>query len=188
MRLQPRLFRPALLALALSISLPGTVAAEPPPPVEANRIAAARDRVLPVVVSILTVRQDYRQGEPSLSVSSGSGTIVSPQGHIATNAHVTQNGKSFRIVFADGRELPAKLVGTDTLSDLAVLQVQPPKPETFAYAEFVTSLDLRPGDTVLAMGAPWGLSNSMSAGVVNNPRRLLVSLFDDEAEYGASLR
>jgi len=187
MRPQPHFFRPALLALVLSISLPAIVAAEPPPAVEANRIAAARDRVLPVVVSILTVRQDYRQGEPSLSVSSGSGTIVSPQGHIATNAHVTQNGKSFRIVFADGRELPAKLVGTDTLSDLAVLQVQPPKAETFAYAEFVTALDLRPGDTVLAMGAPWGLSNSMSAGVVNNPRRLLVSLFDDEAEYEDSL-
>src|SRR6478735_7024047 len=185
---QPSIFRPALLALALSIALPTSVLAEPPvSSADSNRIAAARDHVLPVVVSILTVRQDYRQGEPSLSVSSGSGTIVSPQGHIATNAHVTENGKSFRIVFADGRELPAKLVGTDTLSDLAVLQVQPPKPETFAYAEFATSLDLKPGDTVLAMGAPWGLSNSMSAGVVNNPRRLLVSLFDDEAEYEDSL-
>jgi serine protease Do len=185
---QPSILRPALLALALSLSLPTSVLAEPPvTTAEASRISAARDHVLPVVVSILTVRQDYRQGEPSLSVSSGSGTIVSPQGHIATNAHVTENGKSFRIVFADGRELPAKLVGTDTLSDLAVLQVQPPKPETFAYAEFATSLDLKPGDTVLAMGAPWGLSNSMSAGVVNNPRRLLVSLFDDEAEYEDSL-
>lgn len=157
------------------------------PTVEANRISAARDRVLPVVVSILTVRQDYRQGEPSLSVSSGSGTVVSADGHIATNAHVTQNGKSFRVVFADGRELPARLVGTDTLSDLAVLRVQPEKPEKFAFAEFAAQLDLKPGDTVLAMGAPWGLSNSMSAGVVNNPRRLLVSLFDDEAEYEDSL-
>jgi len=187
MRTQTPFLRPALLALALSLSLPAIVQAEPPRPEEANRIAEARDRVLPVVVSILTVRQDYRQGEPSLSVSSGSGTIVSAQGHIATNAHVTENGKSFRIVFADGRELPAKLIGTDTLADLAVLQVQPPKPETFHFAEFATTLDLRPGDTVLAMGAPWGLSNSMSAGVVNNPRRLLVSLFDDEAEYEDSL-
>ncbi|MGH8030408.1 MAG: trypsin-like peptidase domain-containing protein, partial [Arenimonas sp.] len=150
-------------------------------------IAAARDRVLPVVVSILTVRQDYRQGEPVLSVSSGSGTIVSAQGHIATNAHVTRNGRSFRIVFADGRELPASLVGTDTLSDLAVLRIDAPKPETFHYAQFADTLDLSAGDTVLAMGAPWGLSNSMSAGVVNNPHRLLVSLFDDEAEYEDSL-
>jgi serine protease Do len=156
-------------------------------PADSNSIAVARDRVLPVVVSILTVRQDYRQGEPALSVASGSGTVISPQGHVATNAHVTQNGKSFRVVFADGHELPAKLVGTDTLSDIAVLQVESDKPEKFAYAEFATSLDLRAGDTVLAMGAPWGLSNSMSAGVVNNPRRLLVSLFDDEAEYEDSI-
>ncbi len=151
---------------------------------DAQRISKARDAVLPVVVSILTVRQDYQQGEPVLSVSSGSGTVISAQGHIATNAHVTQNGKSFRVVFFDGRELPAKLIGTDTASDLAVLQAIPPSQETFAFAKFAENLDdLTPGDTVLAMGAPWGLSNSMSAGVVNNPRRLLVSLFDDEADY-----
>ena len=180
----PRI-RSALIALALSLlsAFPAFADQALPAPADGNRIAAARDRVLPVVVSILTVRQDYRQGEPSLSVSSGSGTVVSESGHIATNAHVTQNGKSFRVVFADGRELPAKLIGTDTLSDLAVLQVQPATPEKFAFAQFADKLDLRPGDTVLAMGAPWGLSNSMSAGVVNNPRRLLVSLFDDEAEY-----
>ncbi|HMB56222.1 MAG TPA: PDZ domain-containing protein, partial [Arenimonas sp.] len=189
MRNIPFVLRSALFALTM-IFLGGNAARADqllPAPSDSNRIATARDRVLPVVVSILTVRQDYRQGEPLLSVSSGSGTVVSAQGHIATNAHVTQNGKSFRIVFADGRELPAKLVGTDTLSDIAVLQVQPPKPETFAFAEFAKTLDLRPGDTVLAMGAPWGLSNSMSAGVVNNPRRLLVSLFDDEAEYEDSI-
>ncbi|KFN44674.1 PDZ domain-containing protein [Arenimonas oryziterrae] len=181
--------RPAMILLGLLFLAPTLSHADQslPATADSNRISAARDKVLPVVVSILTVRQDYRQGEPSLSVSSGSGTVVSAQGHIATNAHVTQNGKSFRVVFADGRELPAKLVGTDTLSDLAVLQVQSPRPETFAYAEFATSLDIKPGDTVLAMGAPWGLSNSMSAGVVNNPRRLLVSLFDDEAEYEDSL-
>jgi S1-C subfamily serine protease len=151
---------------------------------DARRIAKARDAVMPVVVSILVVRQDYQQGEPSLSVSSGSGTVISPQGFIATNAHVTQNGKSFRVVFSNGRELPATLVGTDTASDIAVLKAVSPDNETFAFAKFAENLnDLTPGDTVLAMGAPWGLSNSMSAGVVNNPRRLLVSLFDDEADY-----
>ena len=75
-----------------------------------------------MVVSILTVRQDYRQGEPSLSVSSGSGTVVSAQGHIATNAHVTQNGKSFRVVFANGNTLDiesrGELLLTRTATDL----------------------------------------------------------------------
>src|SRR5688572_20137407 len=186
--------RRTLVVLAALLLAPLPAAAQDAPatvpataPASPVSIAAARDRVLPVVVSILAVRQDYRQGEPVLSVSSGSGTVVSPRGHIATNAHVTRNGRSFRVVFGDGRELPAKLVGTDTLSDLAVLKIEPPKPETFRYAEFAETLDLRAGDTVLAMGAPWGLSNSMSAGVVNNPQRLLVSLFDDEAEYEDSL-
>src|SRR6478735_584850 len=110
MRTQPFILRPALLALALSLSLPTSVLAEPPvSSAEANRISAARDHVLPVVVSILTVRQAYRQGEPELSVSSGSGTIVIAQGHILKDAEITENGKGFRIVFADGRELPAKL-------------------------------------------------------------------------------
>lgn len=181
-------FAAAWVAASLMLAnLPALAQVAPVPTVvrasDAARISSARDRVLPVVVSILTVREDHRQGEPVLSVSSGSGTVVTAQGHIATNAHVTENGKSFRVVFADGRELPARLVGTDTLSDLAVLQALPPSPETFAHAEFASTLDLQPGDTVLAMGAPWGLSNSMSAGVVNNPRRLLVSLFDDEADY-----
>ncbi len=171
------------------LCLPPAVMADTPPLADATttRIAMARDKVLPVVVSILVVGEEFRQGESSLSLSSGSGTVVSAQGHVATNAHVTQNGRSFRVIFADGRELPAKLVGTDTLTDLAVLQVQPPTPETFAFAEFADKLDLQAGDTVLAMGAPWGLSNSMSAGVVNNPHRLLVSLFDDESDYEDSL-
>ena len=92
------------------------VAAQSVPAIEpVNRIAAARDAVLPVVVSILTVREDFRQGTPVLSVSSGSGTVVSAQGHVATNAHVTENGKSFRLIFSDGRELPAILVGDDKL-------------------------------------------------------------------------
>ena len=177
-----------LLAFVLALALPtAAIATVTPSDAATARIAIARDKVLPVVVSILVVGEEFRQGEPALSLSSGSGTVISAQGHVATNAHVTQHGRSFRVIFADGRELPAKLVGTDTLTDLAVLQVQPSKPETFAFAEFAEKLDLHAGDTVLAMGAPWGLSNSMSAGVVNNPRRLLVSLFDDESDYEDSL-
>ena len=157
------------------------------PEAAGSRIAAARDAVLPYVVSILTVSQNFEQGEPVLSVSSGSGTVITPEGHVVTNAHVVEKGKAFRVVFANGRELPAKLIGEDTLSDLAVLQVITPQPETFKHAEFASTNDLQAGDTVLAMGAPWGLSNSMSAGIVNNPRRLLVSLFDDEADYEDTL-
>ncbi len=152
----------------------------------ADAIAGVRDAVMPHVVSILVVREDFEAGEPKLSVSSGSGTVVTPNGHILTNAHVTDHGRSYRVVFGDGRERDAVLVGQDTASDLAVLRVigeATPMP----HARFAEVDDLRAGEAVFAMGAPWGLSNSLSAGVVNNPRRLLVSLFEDEADYEVQL-
>jgi len=151
-----------------------------------DEMARAREAVMPHVVSILVVREDFEAGEPKLSVGSGSGTVISADGHIATNAHVTDKGRSFRVVFGDGREREAILVGQDTAADLAVLKVQG-VPTPMPFARFAEADDLRPGQTVLAMGAPWGLSNSLSAGVVNNPRRLLVSLFEDEADYEDSL-
>ncbi len=177
-----------VLATSLAAAQPAELQRpELPQTLAASAMVKAREAVLPVVVSILVVREDFQQGQPVLSVSSGSGTVISAEGHIATNAHVVQHGKSYRAVFADGRELPARLVGSDPLTDLAVLQALPDQPETFAFARFAERLDLQAGDIVYAMGAPWGLSNSMSAGVVNNPRRLLVSLFGDEADYEARL-
>lgn len=148
----------------------------------AAAIARARDAVMPHVVSILVVREDFEAGEPKLSVSSGSGTVVTADGHIVTNAHVTDRGRSYRVVFGDGREREATLVGQDLAADLAVLKVVGEK-TPMSHASFAAEDDLRAGETVFAMGAPWGLSNSLSAGVVNNPRRLLVSLFEDEADY-----
>ena len=149
---------------------------------------AAQQQIEPAVVEVALWLTGVKDGQLTEDTRArGSGTVISPQGYIVTNAHVVERGTAFRVVFADGRELPAKLIGTDTLSDLAVLQALPPKAEAFRHADFATVNDLQAGDTVLAMGAPWGLSNSMSAGIVNNPHRLLVSLFDDEADYEDTL-
>jgi serine protease Do len=180
----PSFFLAAVLAVAGAAFVPSPAAFAAGPSVE--DLAQAREAVMPHVVSILVVREDFEAGEPKLSVGSGSGTVISAEGHIATNAHVTDKGRSFRVVFGDGREREALLVGQDTAADLAVLKVQG-VPTPMPFARFAESDDLRPGETVLAMGAPWGLSNSLSAGVVNNPRRLLVSLFEDEADYEDSL-
>jgi S1-C subfamily serine protease len=153
----------------------------------ATSLAFARDAVLPHVVSILVVREDFSGGEARLSLTGGTGTIVSADGFIATNAHVTENGKRFRVVLNDQREFAAELVGTDAISDLAVLKIVGSK-ERFGYAQFATDLSaLKPGDTVLAMGAPWGMRDSVSAGVVNHTARLMASLFEDEADYEQSL-
>jgi len=179
--------RSASFAPATDAPVPsGAMAAAPGLAPGAAAIARARDTVMPHVVSILVVREDFEGGEPKLSVSSGSGTVVTAEGHIVTNAHVTAKGRSYRVVFGDGREREATLVGQDNASDLAVLRVRG-EPVPMPHARFASRDDLRPGETVLAMGAPWGLSNSLSAGVVNNPRRLLVSLFEDEADYESRL-
>lgn len=151
------------------------------------RIQSARDAVLPYVVSIFVVREDAVQGRAELRVSAGSGTIVSRDGHVATNAHVTENGKRFRVVLADKRELSAILVGEDALSDIAVLKIRDVPEDGFPFAHFATENDLQAGDVVMAMGAPWGMAHSVSQGVVNNPERLLLSLFQDEADYEQQL-
>jgi S1-C subfamily serine protease len=147
----------------------------------------ARDSVLPNVVSILVVREDFSAGEARLSLSGGTGTIVRADGYVATNAHVTDNGKRFKVVLNDSREFPAVLVGVDAVSDLAVLKIVAPGVK-FSFSEFSNDLsELKPGDEVIAMGAPWGMRDSLSKGVINNVNRLLVSLFEDEADYEQSL-
>ena len=154
---------------------------------ESPSVAVARDAVMPYVVSIMVVREDHVQGKAQLSLTSGSGTIVSAAGHVATNAHVTENGERFRVVLADKRELSAHLVGTDELSDIALLKIDERPEAGFAFASFAEKNVLQSGDPVLAMGAPWGLEHSLSQGVVNNPARLMVSLFQDEADYEQQL-
>ncbi len=151
------------------------------------RMQTARDAVLPYVVSIFVVREDAVQGRAELRVSSGSGTIISAEGHVATNAHVTENGKRFRVVLADKRELSAILVGEDALSDIAVLKIRDVPTGGFPFAHFASENKLQAGDVVMAMGAPWGMAHSVSQGVVNNPERLLLSLFQDEADYEQQL-
>lgn len=163
------------LALGSAMTLAQTT------PVE--QLATARDAVLPHVVSILVVREDFSQGEANLSLSGGSGTIIDAVGHVATNAHVVENGVRFKVVLNDDREFSASLTGSDPMSDLAVLKINTKKPETFAFAQFADALPLQPGQPVLAMGAPWGMKNSVTQGVISNTQRLMVSLFEDESNY-----
>lgn len=151
------------------------------------RVAAARDAVMPYVVSVMVVRADQQAGRSELHLSSGSGTIIRPDGYVATNAHVTENGRKFRVVLADKRELQADLVGEDALSDIAVLKIRDVPPGGFQHARFAASDRLQSGDVVLAMGAPWGMAHSLTQGVVNNPERLMISLFQDESDYEQQL-
>ena len=88
------------------------------------------------------------------TASTGTGVILSPDGYIVTNAHVVEGAGSITVLLTDDREFTAQLMGSDEISDLAVLQIQA---EDLLPAEFGDSTQLRVGDTVAAIGDPLGV-------------------------------
>ncbi|MEM9534393.1 MAG: trypsin-like peptidase domain-containing protein [Cyanobacteria bacterium P01_A01_bin.3] len=97
---------------------------------------------------------------------SGSGFIIDESGTIVTNAHVVGNADSVMAVLSDGREFTGSVVGRDTLTDLAVIQLDV-EDDPLPAVEFGDSGLLRPGEWVIALGSPLGLSNSLTAGIVS---------------------
>ena len=97
--------------------------------------------------------------------SLGSGVIVSPDGYVLTNNHVVERGARFRVGLADGREVGAKVVGTDPAADLAVLKLE--TRERLPFAVTGRSEELLIGETVFAIGNPFGLSHTVTTGVVS---------------------
>jgi len=96
---------------------------------------------------------------------SGSGVIISDQGYILTNNHVVEGADQVDIILANGQQLPAKIIGTDRFSDLAVLKTEGKMP---AVAELGNSDALKPGETVIAIGSPLGdFKNTVTLGVVS---------------------
>jgi S1-C subfamily serine protease len=102
----------------------------------------------------------------------GSGIVYDTGGHIITNNHVVQDGTKIRVVFHDGKSLPATIVGTDPYADLAVVKVVP---DTYVLHPLPlgNSSNLRIGDQVAAIGNPFGLSGSITSGIVSQLGRLL---------------
>lgn len=140
----------------------------------------ARDRVFPALVNIEVVSLDYQGGKESKSRATGSGTIISADGLVLTNAHVTDDGYKFWCTLSDKQRVPATLVGEDPWTDLAVLRIDkskltdPSKP--LAKAEFGDSAQLTVGDYVLAMGSPFSLSRTVTLGIVSNTDRVFTSM------------
>jgi len=94
----------------------------------------------------------------------GSGVIVSADGYILTNNHVVHDADTIKVTLADARELPAKVVGTDPLSDLAVIKVEAKDLPAITFAD---SSKLEVGDHVLAIGNPFGIGQTVTGGMVS---------------------
>lgn len=95
----------------------------------------------------------------------GSGFFISSSGYIVTNNHVVKHAKSVFVTLSDGQRLPAKIVGTDPSTDLAVLKVSREKP--FPYLQLGDSEKVTPGQWVIAIGNPFGLAETVTTGVVS---------------------
>jgi serine protease Do len=96
---------------------------------------------------------------------SGSGVIISKDGYILTNNHVVEGTSKVVVILADGKQIPARIVGTDQYADLAVLKVDNPVPDV---ATLGNSDTLKPGETVIAIGSPLGdFKNTVTVGVVS---------------------
>ncbi len=149
------------------------------------------ERVSPAVVTITAIEQEsaqdqlsqldnlpapfrdffnqYNQGrpvQPRKAVSMGSGFIIDKGGIVVTNNHVIDGAKKITVKLPDGRSLDAKLIGADSLTDVAVLRVKSDK--ALPTVEFGDDRQLRVGDWVVAVGNPFGLSNSVTAGIVSS--------------------
>ena len=119
--------------------------------------------------------------------SAGSGVVVDAAGgYIVTNNHVVERADEITITFSDGRSLPAVLVGTDPQVDLAVLKVAP---EELTEISFADSAALRVGDFVVAIGNPFGLSQTVTSGIVSALGRsgLGIEGYEDFIQTDASI-
>lgn len=139
-----------------------------PPPSALNQLFrdVARD-VTDGVVSIRVASGPEGEGESPFGEPAqnlGSGVVISPEGYIVTNSHVVKGAERIRVRFADKRELDARIVGTDTSTDLAIIKVDG---EQFPVVPFGDSDQVQVGDWVVAVGNPLQLTSTVTAGIVS---------------------
>jgi len=161
----------------LSCLLLATAAGAAEPADFQERIHRAQSAILPQVVYVHVVGEDYEGGEAKRALWSGSGVIISSDGYIATNHHVLYRAQRVRVMLSDRRAFEAEIVGSDEETDLGLLRLKlPPGSPALPFASFAEGRNLSAGEFVLAVGSPFGLASSVSFGIVNNPAQ---SLGDD---------
>ena len=169
-------------------------------------VSSAVERISPSVVNIevhlaLPETGRTRSGEPQNQNQNqnkerrggGSGFIFTPDGLILTNSHVVHDARRIEVTMSDGRRMPATAIGDDPASDLAVIRIEKPRVEEpgLTAAALGDSQQLRVGQVVIAIGAPYGFQSTVTAGVVSALGRSLRSysgrLIDDVIQTDAAL-
>jgi serine protease Do len=126
------------------------------------------------------------QPKPRKATSLGSGFIIDPAGYIVTNNHVIENADEITVTLHDNEEFKAKLIGADDKTDLALLKVETDKP--LPYVPWGDSDKMRIGDWVLAIGNPFGLGGSVTAGIVSARQRdINAGPYDDFIQTDAAI-
>ncbi len=149
--------------------------------VTGSSIADVVERVNPAVVTITNLQEQVNPfsgqstSDTPVAVGSGSGFIISEDGYVVTNYHVTDGGSAFEVIYLDGTVVPAVFVGGDELQDVAVLKLELEAGESVpAVVAFGDADELRAGETVIAIGSPYGeFTNSVTTGIVNSTERSL---------------
>ncbi len=119
--------------------------------------------------------KQFRKGMPQApskpmpSLAQGSGFFITPDGFIVTNNHVVEDAEDITVTLEGGEKYPAKLIGSDPRTDVALIKVSAPG-KTFPFVEFETKAP-RVGDWVLAVGNPFGLGGTVTAGIVSAHKR-----------------
>jgi S1-C subfamily serine protease len=174
--------------VGLSALLAGSLGAGTETDIRRDATVQAVEKVLPSVINISTVTlvevrdpieelfQDffgpyYRRRPPEAQKSLGSGVIVDEAGYILTNSHVVRRATRITVTTVDGREFEAKAISRTDKSDVALLKVVARSPEKFQAIRFAADDDLLLGETVLALGNPFGLGVSVSRGILSSKTR-----------------
>ncbi|MGH9937869.1 MAG: S1C family serine protease, partial [Blastocatellia bacterium] len=116
--------------------------------------------------------------------ATGSGVIVSNDGYILTNNHVASAANELTVRLSDGRELRARRIGVDPTTDLALIKVEA---QNLPYATLGDSSKLEPGEWVIALGSPFGLEQTMTAGIVSALGRKFNGRYDNYIQTDASI-
>jgi len=127
--------------------------------------------------------RDYygdRNPQPRKGQSSGSGVIISPDGYIVTNNHVVENSTELEVVLHDNRSYTADVIGTDPNTDIALLKINE---KDLSFVEFGNSDKTKIGEWVLAVGNPFNLTSTVTAGIVSAKARS-INILNNQNRYG----